>query len=97
MLVSVELPSANETFQFDLEDSATILELKSELEEETDFSPERQNLYFVGILLDSNYDNVCVKELLEPFVQENLEVDFTLYLPKASDNDLEKKWLLLGK
>ena len=36
MLVSVELPSADETFQFDLEDSATILELKSELEEETD-------------------------------------------------------------
>ena len=54
MLIFVELPEADETFQFDLKDSATIALLKSELEEETSFSPERQNLYFVGILLGLN-------------------------------------------
>ena len=46
MLIVVELPEVEETFQFDLEDSATIAQLKSELEDETSFSPERQNLYF---------------------------------------------------
>ena len=40
MLIVVELPEVEETFQF-----------KSELEDETSFSPERQNLYFV----DSNF------------------------------------------
>ena len=97
MLISVELPEADETFQFDLGDSATIAQLKSELEDETSFSPERQNLYFVGILLDSNFDNVCLNELLEPFSNLNMDVEFVLYLPKASDNTVDKKWLLLGK
>ena len=96
MLISVELPEADETFQFDLEDSATIAQLKSELEEETSFSPERQNLYFVGIFLDSNFDNVCLNELLEPFSNLNMDVEFVLYLPKASDNTVDKKWLVLG-
>ena len=40
MLIVVKLPEVEETFQF-----------KSELEDETSFSPERQNLYFV----DSNF------------------------------------------
>ena len=53
MLIFVELPEADETFQFDLEDSAMIAQLKSELEDEIPFSPERQNLYLIGILLDS--------------------------------------------
>ena len=96
MLIFVELPEAEETFQFDLEDSATIAQLKSELEEETSFSPERQNLYFVGIFLDSNFDNVCLNELLEPFSNLNMDLEFVLYLPKASDNTVDKKWLVLG-
>ena len=96
MLISVELPEADETFQFDLEDSATLAQLKSELEDETSFSPERQNLYFVGIFLDSNFDNVCLNELLEPFSNLNMDVEFVLYLPKASDNTVDKKWLVLG-
>ena len=53
MLIVVELPEAEETFQFDLEDSATIAQLKSELEDEIPFSPEKQNLYLIGLLLDS--------------------------------------------
>ena len=96
MLISVELPEADETFQFDLEDSATLAQLKSELEDETSFSPERQNLYFVGIFLDSNFDNVCLNKLLEPFSNLNMDVEFVLYLPKASDNTVDKKWLVLG-
>ena len=96
MLIVVELPEAEETFQFDLEDSATIAKLKSELEDETSFSPERQNLYFVGIFLDSNFDNVCLIELLQPFSDLNMDVEFVLYLPKASDNTVNKKWLVLG-
>ena len=53
MLIFVELPEADETFQFDLENSAMIAQLQSELEDENSFSPERQNLYLIGILLDS--------------------------------------------
>ena len=96
MLIIVKLPEAEEKFQFDLEDSATIAQLKSELEDETSFSPERQNLYFVGIFLDSNFDNVCLIELLQPFSDLNMDVEFVLYLPKASDNTVDKKWLVLG-
>ena len=53
MLIFVELPEADETFQFGLENSAMIAQLQSELEDENSFSPERQNLYLIGILLDS--------------------------------------------
>ena len=50
-----------EEFNLDLEESATILDLKKELEDETNFVPERQELYFMGFHLDSNFDNVIVK------------------------------------
>ena len=96
MLISVELPLADETFSFELKDTDTILNLKLELEDETDFPPDRQNLYFLGVHLDSNFDNVLLREFLEPFVNQNLEVDFMLHLPKASDNTTDKKWLILG-
>ena len=80
-----------EEFNLDLEESATILDLKKELEDETNFVPERQELYFMGFHLDSNFDNVIVKELVEPF-----DVEFVLFLPKASQNSSNKKWLILG-
>ena len=54
MLIIVKLPEAEEKFQFDLEDSATIAQLKSELEDETSFSPKATPLlcgYFLGLKL----------------------------------------------
>ena len=54
MLIFVELPEADKTFQFDLEYFAMTAQLKSESEDETSFSHKRQNLYLIGILLDSS-------------------------------------------
>ena len=97
MIISVELPLADETFSFELKDTDTILNLKLELEDETDFPPDRQNLYFMGVLLDSNFDNVLLGEFLEPILNQDLDVDFVLHLPKASDITTDKKWLMLGR
>ena len=97
MFISVRLPLSEEPFEFDdLEDSATVLDLKLELEEEICFPPDRQSLYLSGILLDSDSNDVQLKDLLEPFSNLNLDVDFILNLPKASGNAVDKKWLILG-
>ena len=90
MLILVELPEGEETFQFDLEDSAMIAQLKSELEGETSFSSERQHLTFAGIFLELNFDNVFLIELLQHFSDLNMDVEFVLYLLKASENTVDK-------
>jgi len=97
MFISVRLPLSEEPFEYDLEESATVLALKLELEEEICFPPARQSLYLSGILLDTDSNEVQLKDLLEPFAKLNLDVDFILHLPKASGNEIDKKWLILGK
>ena len=61
MLIVVEFPEVQETFQFDLEDSATIAQLKSELDEQNrkfsvrtyDVSKTAQKL---RLITDSNFE-----------------------------------------
>ena len=81
--------------EIELQECETIKDLKSKLEDEINFPPERQQLYILGLLLDANFDALQVKELLEPW---GFCASFTLLLPKASSAKRpDPKWLILGK
>ena len=81
-----------------MEESNTIKDLKELLEDETGFVPSRQELYFMGCLLDSNFDDELIQDFIEPFAIDLIDVEFTLVLPKASSaSNEEKKWLIIGK
>ena len=79
----------------DLNKSTTILDLQNQIYDETNISPDRQLLYFLGILLNPFQD-----EILLAFVQDiealGLKPEFDLIQYSAGPND-ESKWLITGK
>ena len=79
----------------DLNESSTILDLQNQIYDETNISPERQLLYFLGILLNPFQD-----ETLLAFVEDiealGLKPEFDLIQYSAGPND-ESKWLITGK
>ena len=95
-MIKVSIKYKNKLNSLEVEDTDNVLELKNKLEKKFRFPPERQNLYLAGALLDSQFDDEIISELLEPFVNLDLDVDFVLHLPKASSNR-DQKFLLLGK
>ena len=75
--------------------STTILDLQNQIYDETAISPNRQLLYFLGILLNPFQD-----ETLLAFVEDiealGLKPEFDLIQYSAGPND-ESKWLITGK
>ena len=94
-MLQLSVKYKNKSYSYELEDDDTVSQLKAKLEKKFRFPPERQNLYLAGVLLDSQFDDENLKELLEPFVILDLDVDFMLHLPKASSNR-NQNFLLLG-
>ena len=79
----------------DLKKSTTILDLQNQIYDETNINPDRQLLYFLGILL-----NPFQGETLLAFVQDiealGFKPEFDLIQHSAGPND-ESKWLITGK